>query len=439
MTRAEARQQLMERAAELGVDLEVLATTSRELRVEARDGQAADIGMSSSGGLGLRVIKAGRTGYAWTEELSPEALTWTLDEAIANAEVQEPDRSASLPAGTALGRQDLLDEGLSAPLEDKKQAAITLEAGVSADPRLQSMQMARYSENQTEVEISSTQGASGSFRTGHALLVTSLVLREGDSVKQGFDMQAVNEFNRLEPGQTSLKALESIGRHLGARPLTTGRRRAILEPAITANLLGLLLESLSGKNLVEGKSLLDDRLGERIASESVTIVDDPDYPEGLGNQPFDAEGTRSERLVLVEQGMFRSFMHNSDTAARSGQRNTGHARRTYRSTLGVGASNLILEPGSGITRSDGSIIVTDVMGVHAGANPITGDVSVQAMGLEVSGGELVPVDNFAISFNLFELLRKVEQVGDDPEWRPGFGGIFLVPSISIPDLSFAGS
>lgn len=439
MTRAEARQHLIERAGELGVDLEVLATTSRELRVDARDGQAADVGMSSSGGLGLRVIKAGRTGYAWTEELSPEALAWTLDEAIANAEIQEPDRSASLPAGNALGRQDLLDEGLSAPLEDKKQAAITLEAGISADPRLQAMQMARYSENQTEVEISSTRGASGSFRSGHAMLMTYLVLREGDSVKQGFDLQAANEFNRLDPGQTSLKALGSISRHLGARPLSTGRRRAILEPAITADLLGLLLESLSGKNLVEGKSLLDDKLGERIAAKTFTLVDDPAYPDGLGNQPFDAEGTRTERLVLIDEGVFRSFMHNSDTAARSGQRNTGHAQRTYRSTLGVGASNLILEPGAGVTRSDGSIIITDVMGVHAGANPISGDVSVQAMGLEVNGGELVPVDNFAISFNLFELLRKVEEVGDDPEWQPGFAGMYLVPSISIPDLSFAGS
>lgn len=439
MTRDEATKRLLQRAAELGVDLEVLATAERQLRVEARDGQASDIGMSSSGGLGLRVIKAGRTGYAWTEELSEEALEWTLTEAVGNAELQEPEQSASLPAGRALGRHDLLDEGLSAALPDKKAAAVSLEGSISADPRLQALQLARYSENQSEVEISSTAGASGSFRSGHALLAAAVVMREGDSVKQGFGLDVHNEFNRLDPTQTALKTLAEVSRHLGARPLSTGRRRAIMEPEVTATLLGLLLQALSGKNLVEGKSLLADRLGERIAADVVTIVDDPVFPDGLGNRPFDAEGTPAERLVIVENGMFRSFMHNSETATRTGQRNTGHARRSYRSTLGVGPSNLILEPGAGVTRADGSIIVTDVMGVHAGANPITGDVSVQAMGLEVQGGELLPVDNFAMSFNLFELLLQVEEVGADPEWRPGFAGVVRAPSISVPDLSFAGS
>src|SRR5690625_2197587 len=106
MTFEEARRRLLEQAAELEIDLEVLATSSRELRVDARDGQTSDIGMSSSGGLGLRVIRNGRTGYAWTEELTDEALEWTLSEAVANAELQEPEQTASLPVGIALGRHE---------------------------------------------------------------------------------------------------------------------------------------------------------------------------------------------------------------------------------------------------------------------------------------------------------------------------------------------
>jgi len=439
MTFEEARRRLLEQAAELEIDLEVLATSSRELRVDARDGQASDIGMSSSGGLGLRVIRNGRTGYAWTEELTDEALEWTLSEAVANAELQEPEQTASLPVGTALGRHDLLDEGLSAPLQDKKDAAISLERALMTDARVQALQVARYSENQSETEISSTRGVSGSYRAGHALLLTSLVMREGDSVKQGYSLDASTGFHALEPGRTAQQALTEVSRHLGARPLKTGRRRAIFEPDVTAALLGLLLQSLSGKNLAEGKSLLADRLGERIASEAVTLVDDPFFAGGLANRPFDAEGTPAERLVIIDNGVFRSFLHNSDTASRTGQRNTGHASRSYRSTLSVGPSNLILESGSGVTRADGTIIITDVMGVHAGANPITGDVSIQAMGLEVAGGELTPVDNFAIAFNLFRLLEQIEEVGDDPEWRPGFAGIVRAPSISVADLSFAGS
>src|SRR5690625_293126 len=186
MTFEEARRRLPAQAAELQIDLEVLAPSCAELRVDARDGQARDIGRSSSGGLGLRVIRNGRTGYAWTEELTDEALEWTLSEAVANAELQEPEQTASLPVGTALGRHDLLDEGLSAPLQDKKDAAISFERALMTDARVQALQVARYSENQSETEISSTRGVSGSYRAGHALLLTSLVMREGDSVKQGY-------------------------------------------------------------------------------------------------------------------------------------------------------------------------------------------------------------------------------------------------------------
>jgi PmbA protein len=231
--------------------------------------------------------------------------------------------------------------------------------------------------------------------------------------------------------------LHKVGRHLGARPLATGRRRAVLEPDVVATLLGLFAYAVSGKSVAEGKSRLADRIGARVASELVTIVDDATRTDGLASRPFDAEGTPSQRLVLVDRGVLRAFMHNSDTARRTGQATTGHAARSYASTLGVAPTNLILEPGAGVPEGDG-VIVTDLMGVHAGANPITGDVSVQAMGLEVVGGERVPVDDFAVSFNLFELLERVDAVGDDLTWFP-MGGMIAAPSLAIADLSFAGA
>ncbi len=263
-------------------------------------------------------------------------------------------------------------------------------------------------------------------------------MREGESVKQGFEYDAKGDFHQLEPGRTALRALAQIGRQLGARPLNTGRRRAIFEPQVVGSLLQLLSYALSGKTLAEGKSALAGKLGERIAAENVTLIDDATRHGGLASRPFDAEGTPSRRLVVIENGIFRSFLHNTDTAARTGQSTTGHASRDYRSTLGVGPTNLILEPGSGISPGDG-VLVTDLMGVHAGANPITGDVSVQAMGLETAGGETFPVDDFAVSFNLFELLLRVEEVGAEVLERPAAGGSsVIVPSIAVADVSFAG-
>ena len=133
-------------------------------------------------------------------------------------------------------------------------------------------------------------------------------------------------------------------------------------------------------------------------------------------------GLRARAVTLIERGVLRSFLHNSYTARKAGHENTGHASRSYRSTLGVGFSNLSLQTGEGVDLVDG-VLVTDLLGLHAGANPITGDLSLQAFGIKIEGDERYPVENFVISGNLFELLKRVSAVGDESEWHFAAGAI----------------
>ncbi len=437
MTFETAKDFLLRRARERGLDAEVLATSQRELGLGANDGRVDEITHAQRGGVGVRVVSAGRVGYASSEALDAASLEWMLDEAIENAELQTA-RGAQLPAGRALGRHDLIGEGLSAAVEAKAAAVLELERGLRADARVDAAAFTRYGESETEAVLGSTRGADGGYRNGYALLLANPIMKQGDSIKQGYDLDLGKEFHALDPNRTAQHILERVGRHLGATALRTGRHRAVFEPHVTADILALLFVSLSGKTVAEGKSRLAQRLGERIASEHVTLVDDPTHPIGLGSRPFDAEGTPARRTVMVERGILRSFLHNSDTARRTDQENTGHAARSYASTLGVSFSNLMLEPGAGVTLDDG-VVVTDLMGVHAGANPISGDVSVQGHGLRVEGGESRPVDNFAIAFNLFRLLEQIEAVGDDLTWRPAGSGIVGAVSLQVDALSFAGA
>ena len=433
-----AKDHVLQRARAAGVDAEVLATATRELTLAASGGRVDEISHANQGGVGVRVVTDGRVGYASSEALDDASLVWMLDEAIANSRLQ-PARGAVLPPGGALGRSDLIGEGLSAAVEAKGAAVVELEGGIVADARVDALFMARYAETETEAVLGSTRGVDGGYRNGYAMLMASPVMKQGDSVKQGWDLDVAKEFHQLDPTRTSQRVLERVGRHLGATPLRTGRYDTLLEPDVTATLLRLLLFSLSGKSVAEGKSRLAARIGQRIASDLITLVDDPTLPVGLASRPFDAEGTPARRTPLIEGGVLRSFLHNSDTARRTGQANTGHAQRSYASTLGVGPSNLILEAGHGAELDDG-VIVTDLMGVHAGANPITGDVSLQGLGLRVEGGAARPVENFALSFNLFELLERVGAVGDVLEWRPGGGGgMIAAPTVRIDALSFAGA
>ncbi|TVR94957.1 MAG: TldD/PmbA family protein [Trueperaceae bacterium] len=437
MTFEQAKTVLVQRATERGVEAEVLATSGRELTLSAADGRVDEITSATRGGVGVRVVHEGRIGYASSEALDEASLAWVLDEAIENAALQSA-RGAVLVEGHALGRSDLIGEGLSAPVERKAEAVTTLESALSADERVDAIAFARYSESESEAVLGSTRGADGGYRNGYAMLMASPIMRQGESVKQGYEIDFGKEFHAMDPTRTSQRILEKVGRHLGATPLPTGRYATVFEPEVVATILQLLLFSLSGKTLAEGKSRLAQRLGQPIASERFTLVDDPTLENGLASRPFDAEGTPASRTVVIERGVLRSFLHNSDTARRTGQANTGHASRSYASTLGVGATNLMLEAGEGVVLDDG-VIVTNLMGVHAGANPISGDVSVQGLGLRVEGGESRPVENFALSFNLFRLLERIEAVGAEVQWRPAGGAIVGARSLQVDALSFAGA
>lgn len=437
MTLQEAQAYLIERARERGVDLEVLATGSRELTLRAREEQLEEINASSRRGLGVRVVTQGRTGYAYSEELTPEALDWMLEEAVENALLQN-EQDGFLPPGQNLGRHDLLGEGLSAPLGEKKKMALELERVTKSDPRVRQISGAAYSERESETELSSTRGAAGGFRSGYAYVMASAVMAQGTSVKQGWEVKVAREIAALDPASTAQEFLQKTGRLLGARELKSGRYTAYFEPKAFLALLAPFVNLWNGKWVIEGKSQLAGKLGQRIASPIFSLFDDPDHPQGIANAPFDAEGTPTRKVHLLREGVVESFLHNSRTARKLGHEPTGHASRGYKGVLDVAPHNLIVAPGEGVRPREG-VQVTDLMGVHAGANPISGDFSLQALGLKIEGGEAVfPVENFTISGNIFELLERIVAVGQDLEW----GVIYTVgasPMVEVADLAFAGA
>ena len=434
MTYTEAREYLLKQAKALGVDAEVIASENRTLTLEAFENKLSSTTQAQQGGVGLRVIVNGKTGYASSEERSREALDWALTEAKENAELQDSGEGF-LPTGKALGYSDLLSEGLSAPLAEKAEAALEFEATLRKDEQLKQVIRTGYTESETQFSLSSTAGAEGGYRSGHAVAFGMFIMEKGESLKQGFEAQVEHDFHSLEPGKTALDALGKTRRLLGAKPLPSGRYTGYIEPKAFCDLLGLLTFMLSGRALVEGKSRLEGKLGSKIAPELFTLIDDATLKDGLNSHPFDSEGIPTRKLALIENGVLKSFMHNSATAAKTGQELTGHASRSYKGTLDVGSSNLYVEPGEGVSLQDG-VLVTQLRGLHAGANPITGDISLQALGVRYEGGEVAhPVENFVVSGNLLELLNRITGLGRDLEWHQSKAA----PIAEIQDVSFGGS
>lgn len=438
MTLDDAKRYVLEAARSRGIAADVLGARARELTARSHQQRIEQITQAVQGGIGVRVVIDGRMGYGYSEELTPSALDWMLNEAVENAGLQtEADKF--IPDGTDVGRHDLLGDGLEAPLESKIQTALGFEGTLREDKRVKQVMFAAYTEREGDVTLGSTQGTEGTYRRGVAGVMASVVMQEGDSLKQSFDADWTRDVHTLDPAHTALDFTQRTGRLLGARPLHTGRYTAYFEPKAFAQFLFAFWPMWSGRSVREGKSRLAGKRGEKIASSLITLIDDPLLADGLASRPFDAEGEPGRPLTLVEDGVLTNYFTNSEIARALALPNTGHAARHYRGVVDISPTNLYLRPGAGV-HVDKGVIIAEVVGVHAGTNAISGDFSLQALGLWVEGGEVAyPVENFAVAGDFLKLLANVTAIDTTLKWE--FMGRMAVgtSTVEVADLSFAGA
>jgi PmbA protein len=230
-------------------------------------------------------------------------------------------------------------------------------------------------------------------------------------------------------------------RLLGSTKPATQRLTLVLEPRMTATILGIVGGMLNGEAVLKGRSPFADRIGEPVASPLLTFVDDPTDPRSLGAESHDGEGLARRRNELVSDGVLQGFLHNTYTGRRSGAASTGSAQRGVSSTPGVGASALAVAPGTGtheevLAGVEHGLFVTSMAGLHSGVNPVSGDFSVGAEGLMIRNGALAePVREITISSTIQRMLKGMLAVGNDLEWN--YGPAAHV-TLAMADLSMSG-
>lgn len=445
MTFQEAARYLLARAADRGVAIEVFAQRDASTTIKAFNQDVDEFKLAERVGLGIRALVGGAWGNAYTENLGQEALERALDAAIENAELVAPEEKATLdhwPEAPEVA--DLYGTGLADVGVDRKvQLAMTLEAAArDADPRVKSVPYAAYSDGDQEITVANSKGLARSYRSNYAIQYVGPLVEENGQNKMKWDWQFSRDFNHLDPTETALEAVSKAIALLGAEPIESGTYPVVIDRECMAELLGTFQGMFSAKMVQEGKSLLAGKEGQRIGAARVTIVDDATLPGGMASRPFDAEGYPSQRLTLVRAGILQSFLHNTETAAKAGVTSTGHASRaSYKGTIDVAPTNLYLEPGDGeradlIGRIERGVLLTGVMGTHAGASVATGDFSLQAEGFVIAEGAIAtPIEVFTVAGNFLDLLGDIEAVADDLkfDWS-GVGA----PSVRVKKLAIGG-
>ena len=433
--------------------IEAFAAHSRDAEVEVYQGGIETLSTAESDGVGIRVVLPGadgaRQGVAYTGDLSQEALRATLVEARDNASFATPDPFVGLaePDGVAPATLDLYRDSVATfPTADKIAMALELERLVRAgDSRIKSLRTASYGDGLLEVALASTAGIEASYRRTGCSVFAIAIASDGDETQTGFGYSVGRAADELDVETAAAMAVLRSTRMLGATKPASRRTTVVFDPYVTATLLAILGGTLNGESVLKGRSLFADRVGEQVAVPGFNLIDDPLDTEAYGATPFDAEGLATRRIPLIAGGVLGGFVHNSTSARRAGgsTRSTGSAVRAgFKSTPGVGCRALTVVPGSlspeAVLAAVGDgVLVQSISGVHSGVNPVSGDFSVGAEGLAITGGSLgAPLREFTVASSIQRMLLEITAIGNDVSWLPG-GSAGLTLAISGMSLSGA--
>ena len=433
--------------AEGGEELEAYVARSSDTSVRVYEGEVEQLAVAESLGVGVRIVRDGRQGFAYCGTFDPTALAETVAEARDNATFGEPDEAAGLatPDGVEPVELDLWRPSLAeVPTDDKVALAVELERAVlGADPRIVGVESCDYGDSLAESAVATTTGIRRSARETSCDLVAYSLAAEGDETQTGFGFSLGRSFDELDVAAAASDAASRALRMLGATKPPSGRLTIVLDPWVTAQLLGIVAGTLGAEEVIKARSLFAGRVGEQVASPLISLVEDPTDARSLGATPIDDEGLATRRIPLMEAGVLSGFVHSTWTARRLGTASTGSAVRAgFKSTPTAGCRAVSLAPGTVdpaklVAGVEDGVLVQEVSGLHSGVNPVSGDLSTGAEGLRIRNGALAePLREFTIASTLQRLLLDVVAVGSDLTWLPmRAAGLTLV----VGDVAVSGS
>ena len=407
----------------LGVDLELSAIKSCDSR--------------QGGGISVRAIYKGGTGWSSTNKLTMESAAEAGKNAARLAKLAEPDPDfISLPA---LAESYLNIEGLSDPKIAEMEIKQLIECSLSnvdgalavcSDAIVQGGFSAGYGSYALVNSLGVSRGADSSSISGHIMAI----IKRADDVGSFYDFDYARVLDDFDPAGVGASAAREAMRFLGARKIETGRMPVILGPLASSSIFGGVVGNADAEDIQRKRSFMMSKVGQKIGSDAITITDEPHIPRGMSSRGWDGEGFPTKPMVVMENGVLKSYLYGSYTAGKAGVANTGHGTR------GGGASSSNVIPKLG-TMTSQQIIRSTKEGLYinmGGLSPngTTGDVSASVdFGFKIENGELAyPVMNAMVGGSFLDMLANVDAVSSDYRAEPGA----VMPTVRILDCLVAG-
>lgn len=443
----ELAQDLLRRAEKRGASMgDVLMAESDSVEVNVRLGKIQSICQAREKRLGLRLFFGHSTASTVTSDISETSLDRLLEQTCVLANATAQDEYSGLPdAGelaTGLPDLDLMDASArGVTLEQKIEAARLAEAtALQFDARINNSEGAGFQGSFNRLIYSNSAGFSGEYEGSvFNLSVTPVAMLDG-AMERDHWFSSTRKYSLLDsPAEVGREAARRVMRRLGARRVRTQQVPVVFDPQTAKSLLRILSRAISGYALYQQASFLYGKLGQRIASPTVNVIDDGTIPGALGSKPFDAEGVLMRKKKVVEDGILTSYLLDSYSARKLGHSTTGNAARSVGTAPTAASTNFYLAagrhtPADILASVKEGFYATELMGF--GVNLVTGDYSQGAAGIWIHKGELAfPVEEVTIAGNLSDMFAQIEMVGNDLHMHSTIAS----PTIKIERMTVGGT
>ena len=426
-----------EAAAQFGAaEYELTISGKEDTGVEALNREVNGVHYARSGAMTVRCVVDGKSGYAASELVTPEAAAEIVEIACDNARVlDEADRVGLFPGSEHY--HESRDTAIALPGTDfLRERALQLQelAYAASDRIVDGTQSFVTGMNITE-DVMNSAGLRLHYETG---LVYQGIMAAVKSGEESADSFCLTDISKKSAGETVRKAVEGALGKLGADTVPSGKYDLIMDAPTVCSLLQTYASAFSARSAYMKTTLLAGKEGQQVASEALTLIDDPFHPEKFGHCPFDGEGVAVYAKSVIEKGVLNTLLYNRMYASLLGKETTGNAA----TATAIEPKGLYIAPGTLsneelMKKLGDGLYLTSLQGLHAGANKESGDFSLQAEGFLVKDGvKAAPVKNFTVADNFYQLLKKVSAVSS--ELKFGVGSSYGAPEVLFTGIAVSG-
>jgi PmbA protein len=444
MEKNEIVQIISNRLGKSKADFEIFFSRKKILSCGIKDGQLDHFRSSRELGVALRILDHGRLGFSYLYGPNPDSLLRLTDRAVEMASQAEhdPSHSFSPPEEADLRDLEVFDSTLSHRANREKVERVKeMEQGaLHTDPRIRKVRKAEYEETTRYTSVVNSCGLDAENQGTIITMFVMVLAEDNGNAEMGWETETARWYDDIDPRKIGTKAAQRGIAMLGGRQISTRTCPAVLENRVMGEMLDVWSSSFLGDNIHKKKSFLKDKIGQRIASERITLIDDGLYTRGLGSAWFDDEGTPQKSTALVKNGILFAYLFDRYWSKKAGSQPTGNSvRQRTLSPPSPGPSNLFIRSETLsfdqlLAGMNTGLLVTDLMGVHM-SNPISGDFSLGASGMWVEKGRPVyPVKGVTVSGSIHRLFAAVVDLGDDLR----FFGRLGAPSALVHEITVSG-